>query len=319
MIKVENLKKAYGGKSVLNGLTLNVEKGEICALTGVHGAGKTTAMDIIAGATQADGGIVEIDGVCLDSEISAARQKIGYVPSKPPVYQDMTPRAYLKFLADARGYSGREAAEMIDHAFELMNLQDVSDKPVKRLAKGVRRMVSMAQAVFFGPSALLIDEPSDELDPKEILTLRNALAELAKGRAVLLASGNLTEIETLADRILVMDQGRIVGECGRHELQNLYVMTDVMTVVTRSPREEVEKAVAKEKGLSIMDVSNCADGLCVRVKMQGDGRAQLFRALNGLEVLEMTAARRRPDELMEYLVSERFDGSRLERFEGGNA
>ena len=166
MIKVENLKKAYGGKTALCGLTLNVEKGEICALTGLRGAGKTTAMDIIAGAMQADGGFVEIDGVRLDSEISAARQKIGYVPSKPPVYQDMTPRAYLKFLADARGYTGREAAEMIDHAFELMNLQDVSDKPVRRLARGVRRMVSMAQAVFFGPSALLIDEPSDELDPK---------------------------------------------------------------------------------------------------------------------------------------------------------
>ena len=319
MIKVENLKKAYGGKSALCGLTLNVEQGEICALTGLRGAGKTTAMDIIAGAMQADGGLVEIDGVSIESETSSARQKIGYVPSRPPVYQDMTPRAYLKFLADARGYSGREASEMIDHAFELMNLQDVSDKPVKRLAKGVRRMVSMAQAVFFGPSALLIDEPSDELDPKEILTLRSALAELAKGRAVLLASSNLTEIETLADRILVMDKGRIVGECGRHELQNLYVMTDMMRVVTRSPREEVEKAIAKEKGLSVADVSSCADGLCVLVNMEGDSRAQLFHALNGLEVLEMTVARRKPDELMEYLVSERFDGSRLDRFEGGNA
>ena len=319
MIKVENLKKAYGGKSALCGLTLNVAKGEVCALTGLRGAGKTTAMDIIAGAMQADEGLVEIDGISIESETSSARQKIGYVPSKPPVYQDLTPRAYLKFLADARGYSGREASEMIDHAFDLLDLKDVSDKPVKRLAKGVRRMVSIAQAVFFEPSALLVDEPSDELDPKEILTLRSALAELAKDRAVLLASSSLTEIETLADRILVMDKGRIVGECGPHELQNLYVMTDVMNVVTRSPREAIEKALAKESGLTITDVSDCADGLSVQVSMKGDNRAQLFKALSGLDVLEMTAARRKPDELLEYLVSERFDDSRLEHAEGGNA
>ena len=96
-------------------------------------------------------------------------------------------------------------------------------------------------------------------------------------------------------------------------------MTDVMRVVTHSPREAVEKAIAREKGLRIIEVSDCADGLCVLVRMEGDGRAQLFRALNGLEVLEMTAARKKPDELMQYLVSERFDINRLERFEGGNA
>ena len=308
VIKVENITKAYGGKSVLRGLTLNVEKGEICALVGVSGAGKTTAMDIIAGAMGADGGHVEIDGIGIEPESSAARQNIGYVPEKPPVYQDMTPRAYLKFLADARGFSGREANEMIDQAFELLKLQDVSDKPVKRLGKGVRRMVSMAQAVFFRPNALLIDEPTNELDPKEILTVRDAIAALSKDRAVLLASGNLTEIEALASRVLVLDQGRIVGECTPDELQNLSVMTDVMRVVTRASREEVEKAIAHEKELSIADVSNCADGLCVLVKMEGDARARLFHALSGLDVLEMTAARRQPDELMNYLVSERFEG-----------
>ena len=319
MIKVVNLKKAYGGKNALCGLTLNVEKGEVCALTGLPGAGKTTAMDIIAGVLQADSGLVEIDGISIEPETSSARQTLGYVPSKPPIYQDMTPRAYLKFLADARGYSGREASELIDRAFELLDLRDVADKPVKRLGKGVRRMVSIAQAVFFEPGTLLIDEPSNELDPKEILSLRKALSELSKDRAVLLASSNLTEIETLADRILVMDKGRIVGECGRHELQNLYVMTDTMNVITRSSREDVEKALAKEKGLSIADVSDCADGLCVQVSMAGDGRAQLFHALNGLEVLEMTVARRKPDELMEYLISERFDASQVTHAEGGNA
>lgn len=310
MIRVNNLTKAYDRKSVLCGLTLSVEKGEVCALCGLPGAGKTTALDIISGAMQADGGSVEIGGANIDTAASTARQNIGYVPSKTPVYQDMTPRAYLKFLADARGFLPREAGEKIDAALKILSLEDVADKPVKRLSRGVQRLVSMAQAIFFEPGALLIDEPTDDLDAREILTLREAIAQIRKDRAVLLASSNLTEMMALADRVLVLESGRIVGESTPSELQNMMLLTDSMRVVTRSSREEVEEALSRGKGMTVAQAQPCADGLEVRIDMDGDRREELFRALSGLSVLEMAPVRRSGAELLEHLVSERIEGGR---------
>lgn len=308
VIQVNNLEKAYDRKRVLCGLTLKVDKGEVCALTGLPGAGKTTALDIISGAMQPDGGRVEIDGADIDVSASTAKQNIGYVPSKPPVYQDMTPRAYLKFLADARGFMPREAGEKIDKALNVLELQDVADKPVKRLSRGVQRLVSMAQAIFFEPGALLIDEPTDELDAKEILTLRAAIAQIKKDRAVLLASSNLTEMMALADRVLVMKDGRIVAESTPSQLQNMTVMTDVMRVVTRSSREELNAALAGDKGLTLESAEDGADGLCAMIRMDGDRREALFKALSALRVLEMTAARQTGEELLGHLTSERIEG-----------
>jgi len=314
LIKVQNLEKSYEGRKVLRGLSLTVQPGEIVALTGLRGAGKTTAMDIMAGDSAADSGTVEICGVMMDGETSRARQLVGYVPAEPPAPRDMSLRAWLKFLADARGLSAREASEKIDAAVRLLGLQDISEKSMRGLSRASLQLASVAQAVFFGPGALLIDEPTQNLDPKEIVALRAALKETAKERAVLLASTNLTEMCALCDRVLVLAEGRVVSEGTPDQLHQMTRLADTVRIVARADEAAVRAALSTVKGAEVTAVRAGAGEVEVDVRMAGDQREALFRAAAqaGVLLLELSAARRPLNDLLESLTSERLEGSREE-------
>ena len=305
MIKVQGLEKSYEGKQVLRGLSLTVQPGEIVGLTGLKGAGKTTAMDIIAGVAAADKGTVEISGILLDSETSAARQLVGYAPAEPAAPRDMSPRAWLRFLADARGMSSREAGDKIDTALKLLGIRDISDKPMSRLNRAALQL-----AMFHEPEAVLIDEPTADLDPKDILALRAAIRAASKDRAVLLASDNLTEMCALCDRVLVLADGRVVSEGTPDQLHNMTRADDMVRVVTRADEAAARAAFAGVKGAEIKSAAPCGEGLELTVKTTGDQREALFLAAAkaGLPVLEIAAARKPLDELLESLTVERFEG-----------
>ncbi len=310
MIHVQNLEKNYDGKPALRGLSLTVRKGEIVALTGLAGAGKTTAMDIIAGVAEPDRGTVEISGLALDSETSRARQLVGYVPAEPAAPRDMSPRAYLKFLADARGLSSRDASDRIDAALALLGVRDVSEKSMRRLSRGALQLVSIAQAAFFGPDALLIDEPTQGLDPRETVTLREAIREISKDRAVLLASRNLTEMCALCDRVLVLDKGRVVSEGTPDQLHNMTRAGDTVRLVLCAEEAAARAAVAGVKDVEIKGAEPAPEGTALTVKMNGDRRAALTEAVvkAGVPLVELAAARLPLNALLESLVSERVEG-----------
>ena len=310
MINVQGLEKSYENKQVLRGLSLTVQTGEIVALTGLKGAGKTTAMDIIAGVSAADRGTVEVNGIELDGETSRARQLVGYAPAEPAAPRDMSPRAWLKFLADARGFSSREGSEKIDAAFKLLGIQDVADKPMNRLSRAALQLASVAQAVFYEPQAILIDEPTQGLDPKDIMALRTAIRSAAKGRAVLLASSSLTEMCALCDRVLVLADGKIVSEGTPDQLHNMTRMGDTVRIVARADESAAKNALNGVKNVEIKQVAPCADGVEITVKMTGDQREALFLAAAkaNLPVLEMSAARKPLDQLLEALTVERVEG-----------
>ena len=310
MIRVQGLEKSYEGKPALRGLSLTVNKGEIVALTGLKGAGKTTAMDIIAGVCEADRGTVEIGGVSIEGESSRARQLVGYVPADPPAPRDMSPRAYLKFLADARGLSSRDAAEKIDAAFRELGIQDIADKSMRRLSRAPLQLASVAQAMFFGPEALVIDEPTQGLDPKDIAALRAALREAARDRAVLLASCNLTEMCALADRVLVLSEGRVVSEGTPDQLHNMTRLTDTARLVVRADEAAAKAALAGMKDVTVKSARETAEGLELTVQMNGDQREALFRAAMkaDLPLLELSPARKPLNKLLESLATERFEG-----------
>lgn len=310
MIKVTNVSKSFERAKALDALSFTVEKGEACALVGLKGAGKTTALDIIAGCLDADAGSVEICGVDIAAETSSARQHIGYVPAEPALYQDMSPRAALKFVADARGLLPRESAEKIDAALKLVGIIDVADKPIARLSAGARRMTALAQAIFFEPDVVVIDEAAAQLDPKEIVAFRKVVAELKKNAAVLLASNNLTEMCAVCDRVMVLSEGRIVS-CGTpDQLHNMTRVADSVAItVVGSP--EVAKGVFSLQ--DIAEVTDCVsegDVTKVVVKMTGDSRVPLFgaAATAKLPIIEMVPARKSLEDLLESLVSERLEG-----------
>ncbi len=310
MIKVQNLSKSYENKKALDGVSFTVNTGEVMGVAGLAGAGKTSLMDILAGVSAADQGSVEIDGIAMDGETAGARALVGYVPAEPPVYRDMTPRALLKFQADARGISPREAVEKIDAAFKRLDLQDVADKPTRRLSRGAKQLISVAQASFFEPAALLVDEPTQGLDAREIVALRAAIRDMAKGRSVLLASANLTELAALCDRVIVLSAGKIVSEGTPDDLQNMTCLADTARLVLRADEQAVRAALSAVKGAEIKEIRPCADGVEAIVGMSGDQREALFLAAAAakLPLLELTPARKPLQELLEGLVSERVEG-----------
>lgn len=308
MIEVKNLVKRYGKHEVLCGISLNVKAGEICAVAGIEGAGKTTLADLIAGSIEPDAGEIRLCGVDMAEEASSARQHVGYAAAKPALYTDMTPRAGMKFVAEARGMSARETGDKISAIIKKFGIKDISDTVVFNLSEGARRMVSIAQASFTGAEVIVVDEPTAGLNPKEIIEVRDALAKLREHHAVLLMSRNLTEMCALADRVLVLHEGHIVAEGAANELHRLSMDDGTLRIKVRGAKQTVLDAMKGVQGAQIVE-SGEVNGL-VEVVLSANGddvREKVFRAVceKGLVLLDMKAGTKSMDDVLMQLVSEK--------------
>jgi len=310
LIEVKNLTKRYERGEAINGMSFAVRTGEICAAAGKAGSGKTTLADLLSGCTEPDGGQILICGVDLVERASEAKQHMGYAPAQPALYLDMTPRAGMKFIADARGMSSREANDKIDAAIKRFGLKDVADTQLNSLSMGVRKLVSLAQATFTGVDVVVIDEPTAGLDPKEILEMREAIKGLKKDHAVLLTSQSLTELCAVADRVLMLADGRIAAESAPDELHRKTMNDGTLRLVVCGEESAVKAAASAIKGAELVDAAAAEAGawtVVLRAKNGGDLREAAFRAVceKGLILLEMTPGTKPLDELLMELTSER--------------
>ncbi len=306
LIEVKGLNKKYGEHKALSGLSFAVKPGENVALVGLGGAGKTTLMDILAGALEADSGKVEICGIDMVENPYDAKANVGYMPAVPPLYEDMTPRRYLKFVTDARGVSAREATEKIDQAIRLARLTDVSDTPARNLSESARRMLSLAQAALLDPRVLLIDEPSAGLDVRDAIELRRAIAQKKKeGAAILIATRNLTEVKDLCDRVLVLEEGRLTGEAPADRLMELELETGELAVRVQGGEDAVRRALSAFKVESLEEAGE-AGAVDVVITPAGDQRAAVSSALAaaGLPLLELRRRTVPGEKLLTRLVTE---------------
>lgn len=309
MIEIKNLTKKYEGGEALCGIDFAVKTGEICAVAGKDGSGKTTLCDLLSGAIEPDKGQILVCGTDMIEHPSAAKQHLGYVPAESALYQDMTPRAGMKFIADARGIGGREATDLIDAAIRRFGLKDVADSKVKGLSSGVRKLVSMAQAAFTGAEILIIDEPTKGLDPKEIIEVRELLNKLRKDHAILLASQSLTELCAVADRVLMMKDGKVVAEGKPDQLHRLTMNDGTLHLTVRADEAAVRAAL---NGIKNAEITEAAEhqGECSVVLAAKDGadiREAAFKAIceKGLVLLNMTQGVKPLDDLLKELTSER--------------
>ena len=306
MIEVKGLKKQYGEHTVFNALSFTVPAGQTCALVGVNGAGKTTLLDILSGTLEADAGGALISGVDMVESPYEAKNLVGYMPAVPPLYEDMTPRRYLKFITDARGIPGRESVEKIDKALREARLSEVSDTPARNLTESARRMLSLAQANVMGAQVLLIDEPTAGLEVRDVIELRRLIAEKKKaGVTILLATRNLSEVRALCDRVLVLDEGRIVADASADQLAELELSTNELEVTVLGGEQELRKALSAFK-LDSVEAAGEAGAAAAVVTMQGDQRADVSRALMqaGLPTLMMKRRTVPGDKLLTKLVTE---------------
>lgn len=211
MISVENISKRYPTKTAIEGMSFTVEKGEILGFLGPNGAGKTTTMRIITGYMPATGGTVRVDGFDVGDNPLECRKRIGYLPENPPLYTEMTVRAYLRFVGKIKGVSSSRLAGEVERVMDRVNITEVQERIIAKLSKGFKQRVGIAQALLNDPPVLILDEPTIGLDPKQISEVRELIKDLAGKHTVILSTHILPEVEQTCHRVIIIDHGKIVA------------------------------------------------------------------------------------------------------------
>ncbi|MFB2835889.1 ABC transporter ATP-binding protein [Floridanema evergladense] len=211
MIEVENLTKIYGSSPAIQDVSFTVEPGEIVGFLGPNGAGKTTTMRILAGYLPATSGTARIAGYDVHEDSMAVRQRIGYLPELPPLYPDMTVEGFLYFVSRIKGVPAGDRADKVKSAIERCNLQEKRQVLIRKLSKGFRQRVGIAQAIVHDPPALILDEPTVGLDPRQIIEMRNLIKSLAGSHTIILSTHILPEVSMTCSRITIINRGKIVA------------------------------------------------------------------------------------------------------------
>jgi ABC-2 type transport system ATP-binding protein len=210
MIEAIGISKFYGIFAACRDVTFQVNKGELVAFLGPNGAGKSTTMKILTGYLAPSQGVAKIAGHDMQTDRLAGSARLGYLPENGPLYPDETPYSLLNFFADARGMSKEYKKQRIDAVIELCVLGSVVHKPIGKLSKGFRQRVGMAQALLHEPDVLIMDEPTAGLDPNQIAEMRHTLRKIAQEKTILLSTHILQEVEAMASRVIVINEGRLV-------------------------------------------------------------------------------------------------------------
>jgi ABC-2 type transport system ATP-binding protein len=247
MIEIEGLTKRFGPIAAVSGLDLAVGRGEVLGFLGPNGAGKSTTMKMIAGYLAPDAGQVRICGHDIETDTLAAQRQIGYLPEGAPAYPDMTPRQFLGFIAQVRRLSGEVARAAISSAVGKTELDPVLDQPIDTLSKGFKRRVGVAQAILHDPPVLIMDEPTDGLDPNQKHAVRQLIQAMAPEKAIIISTHLLEEVEAVCTRAVIIDRGRIVADGTPAELLARSRHHNAVTVIL--PPERAHEVAARLKAM----------------------------------------------------------------------
>lgn len=255
LLKLEGVSKSFGGITAVDEASFDVGRGEVVGFLGPNGAGKSTTMRIITQYLEPDVGTVTLDGNPVARDPVGAKRRIGYLPENNPLYGDMLVFEYLEFFARLRGIVGDAARRAIDEAVSGTAIQSVYYRPIDDLSKGYRQRVGLAQAILHKPDLLVLDEPTEGLDPNQRVEIRRLIADLGKDRTVMLSTHVLSEVQHTCSRLLIINEGRIVADGA------------------------VDQLVAQASGAAQ-----------IRVEMQGDGVLETLRGLEGVVDVSPTPA-----------------------------
>ncbi len=212
MIEADSLVKKYGPFEAVRGVSFRIERGQVIGLLGPNGAGKTSLMRVLTCYHFPTSGTARVGSHDVVSAPHLVRAAVGYLPEHAPLYDDMKVREYLSFIADARGLTGPHRGQRIDRAVDVCGLSSVFSREIRRLSKGYRQRVGLAQAILHDPAVLILDEPTSGLDPNQIVEIRALIRSLGREKTVVLSTHILQEVEALCRRVLIMNAGRLVAQ-----------------------------------------------------------------------------------------------------------
>ena len=219
MIKVEQLSKAFGPKLAVNDVSFTVERGEVLGFLGPNGAGKSTTMRMVTGFIPPTAGKISVGGYDVLEQPIPAKRLIGYLPENAPGYADMTVQGFLRFTAELRGLRGQARARAVERAIELCFLENVVYQSIDTLSKGYKHRTCLAQSLIHDPPILIMDEPTDGLDPNQKFEVRNLIKRMGQDKAIIFSTHILEEVEAVCSRVIIIDRGRIVANGTPEELK----------------------------------------------------------------------------------------------------
>jgi ABC-2 type transport system ATP-binding protein len=212
MIEVKSLSKHYGDLVAVDGISFSVEPGQVLGFLGPNGAGKSTTMKMIAGFLAPTSGTATVCGFDVQEKPIEAKKRIGYLPEGAPSYGEMTPRSFLEFIADIRGLDGAQRTQRIADVVDRLNLQGVMAQPIETLSKGFKRRVGLAQAILHDPPVLILDEPTDGLDPNQKHEVRALINAMARDKIIVISTHILEEVHAVCNRAIVISSGRLLAD-----------------------------------------------------------------------------------------------------------
>lgn len=209
MISVKHLSKSFGAFNAVKDLSFDIQPGDVVGFLGPNGAGKSTTMKMLTGFLTPSAGAVEITGLDIEKDTKKIQQKLGYLPEGAPAYGDMTPLQFLNFIAEVRGLKGTDKKARIEQVVNQVALQSVLDRPIDNLSKGFKRRVGLAQAIIHDPDILILDEPTDGLDPNQKHQVRELIQNLSKDKIVIVSTHILEEVTAVCNRVMIIAGGEL--------------------------------------------------------------------------------------------------------------
>lgn len=280
MIEIKNLVKHYGDKKAVNGISFTVKDNEILGFLGPNGAGKSTTMNIITGYLSSTSGTVKINGHDILEEPELAKKSIGYLPEQPPLYNDMTVSEYLTFMCELKGVPKKDRKEQIDMITSMVGIDAVTGRLIGNLSKGYKQRVGLAQALVGDPPILILDEPTVGLDPNQIIGIRNLIKELSKNHSIIVSSHILSEIQEIADRVVIIHHGKIAAVDTILDLSQRLSGTSKLLMSFKGPVKDVIARLKMISGVSDAVVRNAGDlsevEISLATKAVNDVRINIF-------------------------------------------
>jgi len=305
-IKIKNLTKNYGLQTAVNDISFDVNTGEILGFLGPNGAGKTTMMKIITNFIAPTSGEVYIGGMSLSENAEIIKKHIGYLPENNPLYEDMPIIDYLKFVGELQGIHSNKIAERIKDIIRKVGLNDEKHKKIGELSKGYKQRVGLAQALIHNPDILILDEPTSGLDPNQIVEIRKLIRELGREKTVILSTHILPEVETIADRIIIINKGEIVADGTADSLRSQAQDSEVLMVtIEEGNPNDIYTAIQNLPTVAMVDFANRQNNRFeVKSYPQSSSKREIFNMCVNHKwyLTEMTPQERKLEDIFRQLT-----------------
>ena len=293
MIEIKNVSKKYGNFIAVDNISFNIKKGEIVGLLGPNGAGKSTTMNMITGFIEQTEGEIKVGGYDILKNPKQAKKQIGYMPEGVPLYNDLTVKEFVSYMADLKEVIKKEKKDKVQKVIEQTDLQNVQNKLIKNLSRGYKQRVSLAGALVGDPEILILDEPTVGLDPKQITEIRNLIKGLGKTHTIILSSHILSEISQICNKVIIINSGKIIAEDTPKNLEEKVKKQNQLSVTVEDKETKIEEVTKQIKGIKeIKLMKDNEDGTkeyVISVNENQDIRKEIFEryAKNNITIFEL--------------------------------